>query len=119
MMRAVKALAKWCLQQFDGLSGSFSRKGRIWQRYRHYTMIPRDLYVENLRLAERLAPVEGCVVECGVWRGGMSAGLADVLPGRIHYLFDSFEGLPKAKEIDGPGALVWQANTTAPNYFNN
>ena len=34
-------------------------------------------------------------------------------------MFDSFEGLPPAKEIDGPAALAWQADTKSAGYFDN
>jgi len=77
-------------------------------------------YCQNLALAELATHIPGCVVECGVWRGGMTAGLYTVLGGhRTYFLFDSFEGLPPAKEIDGPGALKWQADKTSPFYYDN
>ena len=38
---------------------------------------------------------------------------------RNYYLFDSFEGLPDAKDIDGEGALKWQADKTSIGYFDN
>ncbi|MEP6810360.1 MAG: TylF/MycF/NovP-related O-methyltransferase [Chthoniobacterales bacterium] len=83
-------------------------------------MIPQEIYVDNLVLAERVAGLRGCVVECGVWRGGMSAGLATVLgPERDYFLFDSFEGLPPAKRIDGEAALKWQSDYASPAYFDN
>jgi O-methyltransferase len=34
-------------------------------------------------------------------------------------LFDSFEGLPEVKEIDGPDAQIWQSNTNGIDYFDN
>src|ERR1700691_2837846 len=71
------------------------------EKYREFTMIPQIAYISNLLLCCDKAPKEGCIVEAGLWRGGMSAAMADTLPGRLHYLFDSFEGLPPAKEIDG------------------
>src|SRR5438105_2953176 len=77
---------------------------RVYRQYREFTMIPGFIYCSNLLLCEEQAPSTGCIVEAGVWRGGMSAGLADILPGRVHYLFDSFEGLPPVQEIDGPAA---------------
>ncbi len=53
--------------------------------------------------------VKGCVVECGVWRGGMSAGMAEVLgPDREYFLFDRFEGLPPATGPDGVYAKTWR-----------
>lgn len=83
-------------------------------------MIPVATYVRNLELAQRVRRVEGCVIECGVWRGGMIAGIAEILgPERQYFLFDSFQGLPPAAEVDGPAALAWQANTTGPNYHDN
>jgi O-methyltransferase len=92
----------------------------VYQKYTNFTMIPENTYIGNLRLAARAAEISGSVVECGTWRGGMIAGIADVLgPARRYYLFDSFEGLPPAKEIDGPAALAWQSNTTGPAYFDN
>jgi O-methyltransferase len=92
---------------------------RVYKRYRTYTMIPPYVFESNLLLCEEKAPETGCIVEAGVWRGGMSAGIADMLPGRVHYLFDSFEGLPPAEEIDGEAALKWQQNVTGPTYYDN
>ena len=83
-------------------------------------MIPRHCYVENLMLAARVAHIPGCVVECGVWRGGMIAGVASILgPSRRYYLCDSFEGLPPVKPIDGAAAARWQQDTTSPHYHDN
>jgi len=93
---------------------------QIYKKYANYTMIPEWLYTSNLRVAEGLKSIAGSVVECGVWRGGMSAGMAEVLgPARDYYLFDSFEGLPPAKEIDGVSAMAWQADIESPGYHDN
>lgn len=98
---------------------SSERVQEIYTKYRDFTMIPSDVYALNLDLCYQEAPEHGCIVECGVWRGGMAAGISDVLPGRCTYLFDSFEGLPPAKEIDGKAALDWQAQKDGPAYFDN
>jgi len=93
----------------------------IQMKYKEFTMIPRKVYLDNLYLARKFAPKNGCVIEAGAWRGGMIRGLVDVL-GTKHYsfhIFDSFEGLPKAKEIDGQAAISWQANKDSPTYYNN
>jgi O-methyltransferase len=83
-------------------------------------MISERQYVGNLHLAAKVAPIEGSIVECGTWRGGMIAGIADVAgSGRSYYLCDSFEGLPPAKEVDGVAAMAWQADTADPEYSNN
>jgi O-methyltransferase len=108
------------LSELVGFARDVLRFRKVYRKYRHFTMIPELAYVGNLRVATLAARVRGSVVECGTWRGGMIAGIADVLgSGRRYYLFDSFQGLPPAKDIDGASALAWQANTTGPDYFNN
>lgn len=83
-------------------------------------MLPRGSYFRNLQLVNRYKNVEGCIVECSTWRGGMIGGIATLIGGdRTYFLFDSFEGLPEAQEIDGEGAKAWQSNKTSSNYFDN
>ncbi len=101
---------------------AFSDPGalRVYLKYRPFTMVPLASYARNLSIAKRAASVPGCIVECGTWKGGMLAGIAEVLgPDRHYFGFDSFEGLPSAKEVDGETALTWQSNTTAVGYFDN
>lgn len=89
-------------------------------KYRSFTMISRKRFMSNLNLCNKFRYVDGSVVECGVWRGGMSAALAELLgPRREYLLFDSFEGLPPAKPIDGKKAAVWQSNKAGKTYFDN
>jgi O-methyltransferase len=93
---------------------------RTYTKYRDLTMIPPGWYAANLLVAADLAPKNGCIVECGVWRGGMSAGLADTISGRTHFLFDSFEGLPPAKaDLDGSDAIAYQRDKTHAAYHDN
>ena len=64
----------------------------VHRRFSRYTMIYKTTYVRNLALVHQFSQVPGTVVECGVWRGGMIAGLATLLgPAREYHLFDSFE----------------------------
>ncbi len=92
----------------------------IYWKFKSYTMVPLRTYIANLELAERFSKVKGSVVECGTWKGGMIAGIAKLLGNdRTYFLFDSFQGLPLAQEIDGAAALNWQADTEAPTYRNN
>lgn len=92
----------------------------IFQKYRDFTMVPQSNYLNNLGLASSFKQVPGCIVECGVWRGGMIAGIADLMgPDRDYVLFDSFQGLPSAKDIDGRAALAWQGDVTSPHYYDN
>lgn len=83
-------------------------------------MIEPRTFAANLDLVELFSGIAGCVVECGVWRGGMIAAMASVLgPSRNYVLFDSFEGLPQARDVDGPAALAWQANVEGAAYHDN
>jgi O-methyltransferase len=92
----------------------------VYEKYAKFTMIPQQDYLLNLQLAETVGAVDGAVVECGVWRGGMIAGIADLLgSSREYVLCDSFQGLPEAQPIDGPAALTWQSDTESPNYYDN
>jgi O-methyltransferase len=57
--------------------------------------------------------IPGAFVECGVWRGGASFLMADVLrrehvTDRVVWMFDSFEGMPPVEAIDGKRALQWE-----------
>src|SRR5437879_4892585 len=95
--------------QFVGTARDRARFRKTFRKFRKFTMTPEDVYTGNLVLAQRVKAIPGAVVECGTWRGGMIAGIADVLGSkRRYFLFDSYEGLPPAKEIDGQAALAWQ-----------
>jgi O-methyltransferase len=92
----------------------------IYKEYSNYTMITEKDFIGCLKLVSKFKNIKGDVIECGVWRGGMSAGIATVLgKDRAYFLFDSFEGLPEAKEIDGVAAKKWQDDKSSPTYFNN
>ena len=92
----------------------------LHKKYHEYTMMPAASFWRNLLIVDERRNVDGCVVECGVWRGGMSAGMAEVLgPTREYFLFDSFEGLPLAKPVDGEAAIKWQKDIKSPNYYDN
>ena len=73
-------------------SSSSRRLSKLYEKYKTETMLGPDEYVTNLALAASVS-VAGCVIECGVWRGGTMAGMAEVLGAdREYFLFDSFQG---------------------------
>lgn len=93
---------------------------KIYKKFVDFTMIGEKTYVANLELAKQFAGIHGAVVECGTWRGGMIAGIADLLgQNREYHLFDSFEGLPEVKEIDGVKAKKWQTSKNPEDYYDN
>ena len=68
--------------------------------------------------------IPGNLVECGVWRVGAALLMADLLrqadaTDRSVWLFDSFEGLPPPRRVDGLAALVYNRNTSSPEYYDS
>lgn len=83
-------------------------------------MIRMGIFIKNIELCSKFMHIKGAVVECGVWKGGMIGGIAEIIgTDRLYYLFDSFEGLPEAKEIDGESAIQWQNNKETKYYYDN
>jgi O-methyltransferase len=81
----------------------------LYTRYKDFTMIEPLQFIDNVLLCESIKSINGCIVECGVWRGGMIAGIYEFSETkRKCILFDSFEGLPEVKENDGKAAKIWQ-----------
>jgi O-methyltransferase len=98
----------------------YFRAKRLYEKYKSFTMIPFDQFSDNLDMVEKFKSVPGCVVECGVWRGGMSAAMAELIgKEKKYFLFDSFEGLPPADEKDGKEATEWQNNRNSEFYYDN
>jgi O-methyltransferase len=102
----------------------YVRFGRLFRKFKPFTMMKSRYFRENLILVkEALYNPElknGAIIECGTWKGGMSAALVEVGgPARKYYFFDSFEGLPSAEPIDGQSAIDYQADTSNPEYFDN
>lgn len=120
-----KALRKVARLTWEGLrlTAEIPWLSSVYLKYRPYTMVPVDTYVKKLLVAHSCRNISGCVIECGVWRGGVIAGMVETLGSqRYYYAFDSFEGLPPAKEVDGHLALEWQAKQTdkqSPLYLDN
>ena len=90
----------------------------LYNRYKAYTMLHRENFANNLALCDCFRHIPGAVVECGTWKGGMSAGMATSLgPDRHYYLYDSYEGLPPATAHDtdhyGQSGIEWQQRQLA------
>jgi O-methyltransferase len=93
---------------------------RLYYKYREFTLASAGDFWRNLLIVDQRRHVKGCVVECGVWRGGMTAGIAEVMGAdREYFLFDSFEGLPAPTALDGERAKAWQKDIRSPTYYDN
>ncbi|GAL67635.1 TylF/MycF/NovP-related O-methyltransferase [Jejuia pallidilutea] len=96
-----------------------SKEESVYEKYKVFTMIPLGTYTDNLLLCDSFNEVDGCIVECGVWRGGMIAGIYEYSQKkRKCILFDSFEGLPDAKLNDGDAAKTWQIDNDGKGLDN-
>ena len=78
-----------------------------------HSVIPPERLRMMLKLCGDLP--DGCVVQCGVGRGG-SAALLGWATGRTLWLFDRFVGMPRPSEKDGAKAAAkwrpdWCAST--------
>src|SRR5262245_60554295 len=92
-------------------------------RVRPFTLVPRECLVDLALQVQATFEyqIPGAFVECGVWRGGASFLVAELLRqararGRRVWMFDSFEGIPPPEQIDGPKALDWATNKDGPWY---
>jgi hypothetical protein len=90
-----------------------------------FTMVPTESLIDLARLVRAVLArdIPGDFVECGVWRGGASFLMADLLRqagvrGRKAWLFDSFEGLPPPDAIDGSAALAYAHDPNGPKFDN-
>jgi hypothetical protein len=74
-------------------------------------------YSEHLAIAAHVvgvhAQTEGCVIECGCYKGGSTVNLSLVaaLVGRELHVFDSFEGLPAPPAGGGENVLHHERTT--------
>ena len=83
-------------------------------------MAPWYYFWANMVIVDRYRHLQGCVIETGVWRGGISAGMSEVLgKDRTYFLFDSFEGLPSPTDHDGESAKKYQLDINSPSYLDN
>jgi O-methyltransferase len=100
---------------------------KIIEEVRPYSMSGRENLAFTARVAIEAieAGVEGDFAECGTWLGG--ASFAMLLAQRYVFgkivrpvwMFDSFQGLPRPDERDGPLALAYTQETDSPDYFDN
>ena len=71
---------------------------RAYVHHRQDTMVRRARIIGNLMVA-RSQNVEGDVVECGCWQGGMSAAMAEALPGLARSSSTASKDSPKRPNV--------------------
>lgn len=93
--------------------GFFKKLSLAWKMKRNTKkIISASNFFEHLTMAIKILniprAVDGCVVECGSYKGGSTANLSLVcdLCGRTLEVFDSFEGLPEPSGSDKSHVIV-------------
>lgn len=62
----------------------------------HQLMDGQTYLFDNIDfIATQINNIDGDIVECGVWKGGMVAYMAEVFPDRTVWACDSFQGCPR------------------------
>lgn len=77
----IKQLTEYSIKQLT----EYSYHKRVYRKYRDFTMIPEAIYIDNLASVSKVKNIPGIIVECGVWKGGMIAGIADILGSNRSY----------------------------------
>jgi hypothetical protein len=79
----------------------------VLRRVAGYTMTSVDRQIALINALRYVSSenIEGCIVECGVWRGGssMAAALTLIQEKQVEreiYLYDTFEGMTAPTECD-------------------
>jgi O-methyltransferase len=73
---------------------------KAYAAIRDFTLVDEYRCYELWDLAKQTVPVEGSILEVGVWRGGTGCMLALAAPAKTVYLADTFEGVVKAGAKD-------------------
>lgn len=92
-----------------------------------YTKITRERFDTISRHAESINSLEGDVIECGIWKGGMGMYLSKLFPNKQLWLADSFSGFQDhledavyeyKKDRHHKGRMAASFNTVIQNFQN-
>jgi O-methyltransferase len=90
------------------------------------TMVSEERFETILRYQEDISNIDGDIVECGVWAGGMSIFLSKLFPTKNIWVCDSYEGCQNpsdgkyqfAGEAHGAGLYAVSLGTVQQNFAN-
>jgi len=103
------------------------RTGEFWECYqpaRERSVVSVERCFVLYALLRQALCIEGDVFECGVYKGGTAAMMAEVLrrrdSGKQLFLFDSFRGLPEVdpdKDVHRPGEFADTSTEGVKSYL--
>jgi O-methyltransferase len=84
-----------------------TQEQETWRLVEPYTMTSKERVVSLIRAVQYVEQngIPGAFVECGVWRGGSMMAVAQTLlaagtNNRELFLFDTYQGMPQAGDVD-------------------
>jgi O-methyltransferase len=108
------------------LGRQFRELDSTLRKVKPLTMVPEHALVGLARQVGAVLDdqIPGAFVECGVWRGGTSLFMADLLRqtgshDRAVWLIDTVQGLPPPSAADGPLATSYAENSENPAHYDN
>ncbi len=125
LRRVQNSLRDTCLAKWKGLLEYRALKPTL-DKVQPLSMVNDDALrglAQDVQLVLAMG-IPGDFVECGVWRGGASFLMGDLLrragiKNRKVWLCDSFEGLPPPEPIDGRRAMVYAESRDDSWYLDN
>lgn len=118
----ITAISRTGLPEIEAIDSTFVR---LFETYKAYTMTSSERMYALYRAVKYVldANIAGDIVECGVWKGGSSMIIADILresgSNKKIFLYDTFEGMsePTTKDVDAssgrPAIGKWKSATDA------
>tara|TARA_Y100000031_G_scaffold103504_1_gene113665 strand:- start:145360 stop:146136 length:777 start_codon:yes stop_codon:yes gene_type:complete len=94
----------------------------LYKKYHEFSMVKWPGLYTAYRAANYIKAhkIEGDIVECGVWKGGCTAILAEILKDekapRDFYLYDTYEGMSAPTEVDRSMSTNISANKLYHQY---
>lgn len=84
---------------------------------KQYSMIGKYCYSSIYDQKKHIDSIEGDIVECGVWKGGMCVFLAKLFPNKKLWVVDSFTGFEKLEEATYPTDLLEKHKVIEPHVY--